>query len=357
MLAKVEPRPSSLSDFPEVNEFLIELGLGQLDPDGVRARTGRNTNWLGHTSTGAAVFVKRLDGDPTDAKRRYARIVDLDARAPGISGALRFPTLLGADADRRLVVFEWLEDARSAAELAADGHFDEDLCHRAGRAVGELHRSGDALDRSSHPLPPTSVLRAMPLAMFQQARGPELRFWRILQQDDQLVAALDRLRAAEQTSSPGRPCHCDLRFDQFLRDGDLLYLLDGEEFRMADPARDVGSFAGEWLHTAIRQVNADLGEQGRLTHDQVVARGTAEIARVRPLVTSFWTGYRDSGVPVDPTLAERATAYAGWHLLDRLLAAASARPRLRAVDLAAAGVGRTALLSPASFIGTLGLAD
>ncbi|MEH1017021.1 class V lanthionine synthetase subunit LxmK [Micromonospora sp. CPCC 206060] len=355
MLAKVEPRPLSLSDFPEVNAFLTELGLGELDPDTVRACTGRNTNWSGHTSTGAAVFVKRLDGDLADAHRRYDRLLDLDGRDTEAADWLRFPALLGADRDRRLVVFEWLAEARPGSELAADDLFDGDLCRRAGRMVGELHRSADALDRSPYPLPPTSVLRAMPLAVFHQSRGPELRFWRILQQDDQLVAALNQLREAERTSAPRRPCHCDLRFDQFLRDGDLLYLLDGEEFRMADPARDVGAFAGEWLHTAIRRVNADLGEQVRLTHEEVVARGTAEIGRVRPLVTSFWTGYLDSGVPIDPTLAERATAYAGWHLLDRLLAAAGARTRLRAVDLAAAGVGRTALLSPASFIGTLGL--
>lgn len=93
-----------------------------------------------------------------------------------------------------------------------------------------------------------------------------------------------------------------------------------------------------------------------LSHNLIVERGSAEIAQVRPLVSAFWQGYRDSSVPIDPGLAERATSFAGWHLLDRLLATAGMQTRLRPVDLAAAGIGRTALLAPARFTATIGIA-
>ncbi|NBE94816.1 hypothetical protein FE391_13480 [Nonomuraea sp. KC401] len=72
-------------------------------------------------------------------------------------------------------------------------------------------------------------------------------------------------------------------------------------------------------------------------------------------IAQFWRCYRDSVAGPDEGLAERATAYAGRHLLDRLPATAGTQTRLRAIDLAAAGIGRTALLNPGKFTGTLGL--
>ncbi len=58
----------------------------------------------------------------------------------------------------------------------------------------------------------------------------------------------------------------------------------------------------------------------------------------------------------DAGLPERAAAYAGWHLYDRLIATAESHATLNPVARAAAGIGRTVLLDPAGAARTLGLA-
>lgn len=359
MLRKDKMEPAALSDAPEVNALLERLGLGRFAEDDLSAFPGRNNNWVGRTENGAKVFVKRLDGDRADALVRLRRVLDLQRLvAAHPQEDLRCPPLLGADEEHRLLVFEWLEHAHAGNALATDGEFEPGQAYLAGRSIGALHRLPAAADTSPHPLPPVWALTAIPLSLFSAARIAELRYWALLQHDRPLGQALEALREQERTQVEHRPCHGDLRLDQFLFDGGRAYLLDWEEFRMADPARDVGAFAGEWLYHAIRKVNADVdkvyGPGAKLSHELIVERGGAEIARVRPLVAEFWRGYLDSGVPVDAGLAVRATSYAGWHLLDRLLAAAGMQVRLRAIDLAAAGIGRTALLDPARFTETLG---
>jgi hypothetical protein len=139
----------------------------------------------------------------------------------------------------------------------------------------------------------------------------------------------------------------------------VTYLNDWEEFRLGDPARDVGGFAGEWLYRAVLGLPPETDDRltpvVEATDAEIVERGVRELTRLRPRIRSFWSGYRTARPTVDPELAERATAFAGWHLLDRLFAVAVERPRLLAVQRAAAGVGRTALLAPDRFTTTLGL--
>ncbi|UBU19213.1 class V lanthionine synthetase subunit LxmK [Nonomuraea gerenzanensis] len=358
LLPKERLRASSLDDAPQVNDLLHRLGLGTLTQESLESFAGRNNNWAGRTSSGARVFVKRLDGDREEALIRFRRVLDLQrAISAGDTDDLRCPPLLGHDEEHRLLVFEWLEHGLAGNSLATKGEFDAGLARRCGRAIGALHRLPLTADRSAHPLPPTWALHALPLSLFSAARVAELHYWTLLQNDRPLITALEALREREQSVRP-RTCHGDLRLDQFLLHDDRLHVVDWEEARVADPARDVGAFAGEWLHHAIRKINSDVdkvyGPGVTLTRELILERGAAEIAAVRPLISAFWQGYRDSGVTADADLAERATSFAGWHLLDRLLATAGMQTRLRPIDLAAAGIGRNALLEPARFVGTLG---
>lgn len=124
---------------PEVNEFLASLGLGTLDSD-VTSCLGRNGNWMGTTSSGAAVFVKRVVGEPEEAVQRIRRSLAFEAAVrrkddPG----LRTPRTLGHDYRRRLVVTELLPHASTGAERAEDCTFSGRLAHMAGRAIGLLH--------------------------------------------------------------------------------------------------------------------------------------------------------------------------------------------------------------------------
>ncbi|MFF3333697.1 class V lanthionine synthetase subunit LxmK [Streptomyces sp. NPDC002888] len=347
--------------------LLGRLGLGVLDADEHTAPKGRNSNRVGTTDAGHAVFVKRLDPEQPDARARFRRLLRFEATAPTADAALSTPPCLGWDEEELTVVFRWLRDARSGADLAEEEAFTDDLARRAGRAVGALHTLPVPEEADEPPfLPPLEFFDALPARYYAQASGASLDAWRLLQQDDELAFAVRELRRLE-AAAPTTAAHCDLRLDQFLWDGDTLWLSDWEEFRRADPARDVGDFMGEWLYRAVLDlpskelgpsgVAGDFGADEATAHRDVVERGVRELTRLRTRNVAFWAGYRERVPEPDPGLAERATAFAGWHLLDRMLAAAERRPRLSALDRAAAGIGRSALLRPQRFVTTLGLGD
>jgi hypothetical protein len=362
---KVDPVP--VDHFPELNELLSRLHLGKLSDDGVSAYPGRNDNWIGTTSAGFAVFAKRLVGEPRDIALRLRRSRSFHALVERAnSPELRAPRLLGADDATGLEIFEHLNGGRSGAELAVEDTFDDALAHRAGRLVALLHTAPveamtPQLDRSPPKFPNAELNAALPVELFVSLTGAELEFWRIIHQDPQLAQSLARLRDLER-AVPVRPTHCDLRLDQFLCTGDGLFLTDGEEFRLADPARDVGSFAGEWLHQAITGIaeGGAPGEEdehftGALTHQEIIARGVRGLNRLRPRVSAFWVGYRSVSPEHDPRFTVRAAAMAGWHLIDRAMAVAGHAARLPAVSRAAMGIGRTILLAPEKYTETLGL--
>ncbi|WP_031041732.1 class V lanthionine synthetase subunit LxmK [Streptomyces sp. NRRL F-5650] len=358
--------PVDLEAAPEVNDVLTRIGVGRLVTDDVDSLFGRNENWAGTTTVGVGVFVKRvsLDGGPEDAALRLARSRSFAAliEEQG-SRDLMSPQLIGFDTASRVLVYRLLDNTRTFAELVSDDEADPALARRAGRATAALH-SLDAdgaeppVDRSPFPFPSLGLMRALPLAGFMGLTFAETSLWQILHGDPVLARATERLRAAEDTA-PVVPAHCDLRFDQFLRsDGDL-YLTDGEEFRLADAARDVGAMAGEWLYRAVTGLTGrdeeDLSPADP-THEEIVARGVRELDRARPLISAFWSGYR-SVRPGDAELAVRATAFAGWHMIDRAMATAARASTLPAVARAAMGIGRNALLNPETFVSALGLEE
>lgn len=360
-LPRVEPVDTAR--VPEVGTLLRRLGFGELHGDDLVSYHGRNDNWAGTTECGHGVFVKRVGGGPEESLRRLRRVSTCETMMARAGDTIRRPRCLGYDEETRLLAFEWLADSRSGAELASAEEFDEELSAAAGRMVGRLHTLSadpELFDGAPFSFPPQEWLDALPLGMFSQSCAAELEAWRLLQRDRELTEAVARLRERE---TPAAPVHGDLRLDQFLRHDGEVCLLDWEEFRWGDPARDVGGFAGEWLYRAVLGLAASPERQGPMTvdpsvegHAGVVARGTRELNRLRPRITAFWNSYLQArdGAP-DRGLAERATAFAGWHMIDRLIAGARGRNRLTGVERAAAGIGRTAVLSPGDVTGVLGL--
>lgn len=347
--------------------LLVRRGLGVLVDDEQTAVKGRNHNRVGTTDAGHPVFVKRLDPEQPDARARFRRLLSFEAMSATADTALSTPPCLGWDEEELTVIFRWLQGARSGADLAEEEAFTDGLAKRAGRAVGALHTLPAAESADDPPfLPPLAFFHALPARYYAQASGASLEAWCLLQNDSELAEAVGELRRME-AAAPHTAAHCDLRLDQFLWDDDTLWLCDWEEFRYADPARDVGDFVGEWLFRAVLElpskelghpgVVGDLGADEAAAHRDVVERGVRELTRLRTRNIAFWAGYRERVPEPDPGLAKRATAFAGWHLMDRMLAAAERRPRLSALDRAAAGIGRSALIHPGRFVTALGLGD
>ncbi len=318
------------------------------------------------------MLVKQFRGEPADASRRFARSLAFE-QTVGRATPRWFatPRCLGWDEPARLLAFEYVAAAKSGADLLLNAEFEDDLAYEVGLAVGELHsmpadagpgRSSPSPepvpvpvpDRTTPRLPSAEFLDGLPRWVYAACSAAELQAWSLMQHDGPLAEAI-RLLLALQDQAAVTPAHCDMRLEQLFLGAGRLYLCDWEEFRLADPARDVGSFAGEWLHQAITSMAAADENADAFSHADIVQRITAGIERQRPRIVAFWAGYRRARPVADLDLAIRATAFAGWHMFDRMLAVARRFARLRAIDRAAAGIGRTILLSPAAHAATLGL--
>ncbi|WP_405900030.1 class V lanthionine synthetase subunit LxmK [Streptomyces sp. NBC_00727] len=357
-------RATDLSQVPAVAAFLRGLGLGDFVPDGLVSHTGRNENWSGTTTSGRAVFVKSLGGEPEDAQRRLRGIIafeELLEDAP--AGTLRAPRCLGWSEEDALVAYEMLPLSRTGAELADAKEFGEGHARQIGEMIGELHGlkpSGRVrLDTSAPSQPSVAAFTALPLESHRTSSAAELRVWSMLQQDAELVEAIVELRRAEAAAETC-PTHGDLRLDQLLLSGHDFHLLDCEELRLGDPARDTGAFIGEWLHRAVATLPGPARNDPTGTEPvdrEVVARGAQELLRIRPLVRQFHEGYVSTGRPGTHSLHLQSVRFAGWHLIDRVLAQASQSSVLHPVQRAAMGIARTVLLTPEALITTLGLKD
>ncbi|MER6947254.1 class V lanthionine synthetase subunit LxmK [Nonomuraea sp. NPDC000554] len=362
--------PIDLDRVPEVEDFLGRSGYGRFDRDTVVAPVGRNEVWAGETAGGRKVFVKRLVGgeDVLPRLRRMLAFERFRAARPLLTDGLRTPGFLGADEDARLVAFEYVDGATTGAESMLDESFGDDLARSVGEAIGLLHstvpEAGEELDDGPFPLPDLELLRGLPLDMWHNLSFGELETWSILHGDPELTRGIVELCERER-QAPKTPVHGDFRVDQLLLDDGGFLVTDWEDFRLGDPARDVGGFAGEWLFRSILDIVTSRGdeavfEQAELTHELVIKRGTEKIERLRPRIHSFWLGYlaaRPRLAELDEGLAVRATAFAGWHMMDRLLASGSRSAKLSGIERAAAGIGRTALLTPERFTIALGLEE
>jgi hypothetical protein len=355
--------PLDLDENPAIERFLGALGCGNFDRAALTSPFGRNDVWAGPASTGAHVFVKRLRGTPDDVAARLRRLQAFEAvLAAQTSRLLAAPAYLGSDEGSGLVAYEMILGAISGAQSMVDETFDNELSRRTGEAAAAIHDlvipAEVELDTSRPVLPCLDLVNGLPLTFFETASYGELEAWRLQQNDRPLVAALVALHERE-TAAERAPAHCDFRVDQLLLVGDAVLVTDWEEFRLADPARDIGGFAGEWLYRSILDIVTSRGEESfddtALDHAAVLRRGVEKLERLRPRIQHFWLGYRSRRPLVGRDFAERAAAFAGWHMLDRLIAGSPFRGRLTGIEKAAAGIGRGILLDPGKFAPAIGL--
>lgn len=363
---------------PRIDGFLRTAGLGSVGPGTTKEQNGRNANFLLVTTTGRPLFVKQVRMSSPDAAERFGACVAFEAlrrQTPALRATLGTAPLVTADPELGVLAYEAVLGAASLAEIARDsradnGGHDRAVAHHAtalGRVLAAVHTldiEGVPERGGPPPMPPVALLEALPWHLYASASAPLLQVWHRLQQDAEVGEAL-RLLRADEAAAPPAAIHGDVRLDQFLvgHDG-VLRLIDLEEFRRGDIARDLGAMIGEWLHRATLDIVAEhVPDQTgaavadlELSHDDVLAAGAAALEGRRPVITTFWESYRAAGGGSDdPDLIERVTRFAGWHLFDRLIAVAETTARISAVHWAGAGVGRQALLHPRDAAPALGL--
>jgi hypothetical protein len=335
--------------------------LGVLTDDVGTRLFGRNANYCVGTDRGE-YFVKKFQYADAEVKLRNCLAYDtFVARFPD-GGLPRSPRCLVADVELGVLVQEFRTDAKSGAELMVDEAFGPEISAKIGTGLASLHAAGiDGLERTPErptPAPAVRLLDGIPLRLIHQLTGGELQAYGMLQADSDLVAAL-RALAADSEAATRTAVHGDLRVDQILVDDDV-WIVDWEEFGTGDPARDTGSFLGEWLYRTILDIPTSRGGSPAMARadgaETVIRRGHEKAEVLAPIPRAFWNSYR-SVRDVDEGFVERTGAFAGWHLLDRLVAGAVTSAVLPAMHRAAAGVGRSAVLNPRGIYRFLGLED
>jgi hypothetical protein len=354
-------------DPADVPSLPAELDLGLIRPETATRLLGRHDNWSGTTTTGRRVFVKRFVEPVHEGHLDVGRVVQIESvlTAPEFAG-ITHPRLLGFSESTRTLVFDLLEDAVPAHRLLADKQLSMTTVVELGKLVAALHslpaelaERYPFLRRPSVPFLLGAASAWVSLARYLNSSAATLAAYRLMQSDQGLLDALVELRRRSAAAEP-RLTHRDLRLDQVLVADGQVYLTDWEELALGDPAMDVGTVIGQFLFEGVQDIvrhrdHDVIFHENSLSAADVVARGAAGLARVRPLITRFWRVYHAAARPADTDLAERATAFAGWHLFDRLVAVAANSSRLPAISRAAAGIGRKALLDPGRFVTTLGL--
>ncbi len=342
-----------------VSSILRDRGLPVVSAVDSRPLLGRNRSWLMELESGARVFVKQIDpavAGPSAFRRsvaygQFAR--ENQDHAPSS------PQLLGYSETDGLLIFEECPGT-NAATLLAQEQLPSDFPMRAGELLAQLHggRVTDLPD-AQPPSPPHLMLAAgIPAHRFFDFTIAEISLWHKLQADVPLIAAAQHLRELEAAHRYA-PTHNDVRLDQFHVQGHELSLVDWEEFGYGDPARDLGALAGELIYRAVLDTvttrgSGDFVPPSEFDSHLATTLIAQRIESVVPQVKALWLTYRLHSERTDRELSVRATAHAGWHLVDRTIARAPLVSRLPGIERAAAGIGRRALLSPERFAQLLG---
>lgn len=328
--------------------------------DDVEQLFGRNINLSVRTDSGK-YFVKKLRFSNYAEKLENSRAYEALFHRGDFPEIPRCPRTSKFDSDHGLMVQDLLTDAEDGITLMTEQRFRPADAHTIGRQLSALHSvpvSEVPQINEGSPAPNLTYLDEIPLDALVHMTNGEINAYGLIQRDAELVAALSQL-SAESHEADWAPIHGDLRVDQVLIDQSGPWIIDWEEFGQGDPARDTGSFIGEWIYRAVLDIptsrggGTSLGDT-EISAGEIVRRGHEKAASLAHTISAFWSGY-ESIRPVDNDFVNRTGGFAGWHLLDRLFAGAQSSATLSPIQRAAAGVGRAALLNPLGVFALAGI--
>lgn len=350
--------PDAILAAEHVNRLLASSELGVIAGVAPVTFAGRNKSWIMTLSTGQRIFVKQIL-EQVAGPQAFARSLAFASFAEQYPAyAPASPRHIASDRDSGILIFDYCP-GESLALLLVEEIVPANFSHRIGTLLARLHTAPTAgVAVAEHPSPPVDLITVgVPAKHYVRFTLAEIALWKQLQADAELGHAVKLLRESEAHHRTAL-VHGDLRLDQFHISDEEIYLLDWEEFGVGDPARDLGTLAGEWVYRGVLDTVTTRGgataPPEHFDERAANARITERIASLLPRVRDMWEAYTQA-VPIDDSaLAVRATAHLGWHLIDRTIARASTAARLPGIERAAAGIGRKILLDPQRYAPSLG---
>ena len=186
--------------------------------------------------------------------------------------------------------------------------------------------------------------------MLRYVSPANLEICRLLQSDDRLEPALERLHAGWRISAV---IHGDLRPDNVLvveRSSETeVLLIDWESTRRGDPAWDAGSVLRDSLHLWL----IGLPTASELSADERLAGAAAPLGQLQPAHDAFWRSYVETTGLADidqPGFLERAARYCGARLVQTAWEATSEAEELPAREVLLLQVATNMLAEPAAAV-------
>ncbi|AUS13059.1 phosphotransferase [Bacillus subtilis] len=291
-------------------------------------------------------FRKKLLGQQEDVSRRYNNLLKWDRV---LEGEIDFNSLRITNSDSKdfSLQYEWIENATSLQSLLSEAvdNMDE-LVNKAAVMLAKIHSLPDEKNGSEiHKQNWYRPVFALEIEEYANCTGAELELFSLLQHDNELLSALFN-HYNDKENIMGMS-HGDIRLDQFLYDGEKVWIIDFEEFHYGDILRDlaglIGSIFFEVLLKTFSSSIQDSSEPKEIDKD-FVERGTTYLDNYESIMHSAFKAYQDTvSYKVDK---KRLVTNIGWFVIERIMSRAKFSFRLSAMDKAILGVGRQAILYP-----------
>lgn len=288
----------------------------------------RNLNFQVISERGPCYLLKQgIEPDGVETVGHEAAVYQRLQSSSGDLGFDRYlPRFFGYDPKERILIIEFLRDARNVREYHdRRGRFPPTFAAAMGTALGTLHRlnwtGGEREgDDSNLEIPPPWILsiHRPNLGMLQQLSSASIQAIKIIQRFPEFCELLDGLRRKWINATP---IHFDIKWDNCLivarRSGSQktdLRIVDWELAGIGDPCWDVGSVFNDYLSYWLGSIPIT----GETPPERFIELARYPLGRMHPAIRSFWESYLRHMELDTATSAEwllRAVKYAAARLI------------------------------------------
>jgi hypothetical protein len=279
------------------------------------------------------------------------------------------------DADRSIMVFEYLQDFLDLSDFYRDHESREErfppaVAAQLADTLALIHRSTyrhqeyeNYLTQLNHGTPMNHVpsilyeLERIGVEVFGCVRLESLEFLRLFQRFDSLRTAIAELK---QAWSPTCLTHQDIRLRNVLLHRDwetmttesAIRLIDWEKIGWGDPAYDLGgltaNYLGIWLGSLVVHKGLDIATSLKLAG--------VPLAQLQPSLSTLVRTYLEQFPEIlsdRPDFLRRVTQFAGVTLIDEIVIKLNHRAPFDNLDICALQVAKTLLCQPEQGIRTI----